>query len=81
MRRRIVDHQLKAWLWILPFWFIFMFVFGILIETRVYGELIPYIVCITALIIEQGLVANLKLRFPLQTQRPQREVVKIHEAA
>jgi hypothetical protein len=59
MRRRIQDPQLRAWIWLLPIWSIFMFVFGILIETRVFGELIPYVVCATALILEQLIVARL----------------------
>jgi len=53
MRRRISDPRLRAWLWLLPLWTSFMFIFGILIETRVFGELIPFIVCATMLILEQ----------------------------
>ena len=59
MRRRIPDPQLRAWLWLLPVWSGFMFVFGILIETRVFGELIPFLVCATTLILEQLLLARL----------------------
>jgi hypothetical protein len=58
MRRRILDPQLRAWLWLLPIWTTFMFVFGILIETRVFGELIPFVVCATTLILEQLLLAR-----------------------
>jgi hypothetical protein len=61
MRRRIRDPQLEAWLWLLPIWFGFMFVYGILIETRVFGELIPLIVCATVLIVEEGLLAQMKM--------------------
>jgi hypothetical protein len=59
MRRKIRDPQLEAWLWLLPIWFGFMFVYGILIETRVFGELIPLIVCSTMLIVEDGLLARM----------------------
>jgi hypothetical protein len=59
MRRRIRDPRLEAWLWLLPIWFGFMFVYGILIETRVFGELIPLIVCATVLIVEEGLLAQI----------------------
>jgi hypothetical protein len=59
MRRRIPDPQLRAWLWLLPVWLAFMFVFGILIETRVFGELIPLVVCATTLILEQLLLARI----------------------
>jgi hypothetical protein len=36
----------------------FMFVFGILIETRVFGELIPFVVCSTCLVMEETIVAR-----------------------
>jgi hypothetical protein len=36
-----------------------MFVFGILIETRVFGELIPFVVCTSTLILEQQLLARI----------------------
>jgi len=65
MRRRICDPRLEAWLWLLPVWFGFMFVYGILIETRVFGELIPLIVCATVLIVEEGLL--------MQMRRPNRQ--------
>ncbi|NYF50935.1 hypothetical protein [Tunturiibacter gelidoferens] len=61
MRRRIRDPRLEAWLWLLPIWFGFMFVYGILIETRVFGELIPLIVCATVLIVEEGLLAQMMM--------------------
>jgi hypothetical protein len=61
MRRRIPDARLRAWLWLLPVWIAFMFTFGILIETRVFGELIPFIVCSATLILEQMLLARVQL--------------------
>lgn len=60
MRRRIADAQLRAWFWILPVWFLFMFVYGILIETRVFGELIPFLVCASTLILEEMLVERVQ---------------------
>jgi hypothetical protein len=59
MRRRILDPQLRAWFWLLPVWSGFMFVSGILIETRVFGELIPFVVCTTTLILELLLLVRL----------------------
>lgn len=67
MRRRIADPQLRAWFWIVPVWFVFMFVYGILIETRVFGELIPFIVCASALILEEILMARVE-RLPQATE-------------
>ena len=46
------DARLRAWLWVLPPWFAFMFVYGILIETRIFGELIPFIAVAGALMAE-----------------------------
>jgi hypothetical protein len=60
MQRKIVDARLRAWLWLMPVWVAFMFVFGILIETRVFGELIPFVVCATTLIVEQILLARME---------------------
>ena len=58
-RRRIGDPQLRAWFWIVPVWCVFMFVYGILIETRVFGELIPFVVCASALIFEQMIAGRM----------------------
>ncbi len=60
MRRQIADRRLRAWLWVLPLWFVFMFSFGILIETRVFGELIPFVVCSTILIVEETLIQRMR---------------------
>ena len=72
MRHRIGDPRLRAWLWLLPLWLAFMFSFGILIETRVFGELIPFVVCATTLIVEEIIVLRLKtpkLRSKLEIER------------
>ena len=58
-RKKIGDPRLRAWLWLIPVWLGFMFVYGILIETRVFGELIPLVVCATALIVEKMLAARM----------------------
>ena len=59
MRRRIPDARLRTWLWIIPIWVAFMFSYGILIETRVFGELIGLVVCSTALIAEETIVLRM----------------------
>ncbi|HEY4380578.1 MAG TPA: hypothetical protein VGN01_09555 [Acidobacteriaceae bacterium] len=64
MRRRVSDRRLRAWLWLVPVWIGFMFVYGILIETRIFGELIPLMVCSTALICEEMLVARMRIPAP-----------------
>jgi len=60
MYRRIPDGRLRAWIAIVPLWVAFMFSYGILVETRVFGELIPLTVCSTALILEELLVARVR---------------------
>jgi hypothetical protein len=60
MHKRIPDRRLRAWLWIVPIWLVFMFSYGILIETRVFGELIPLVVCSSCLIAEETIMLRLK---------------------
>ena len=67
LRRRLPDPQLRAWLWLIPVWIVFMFSYGILIETRVFGELIPFVVCAAALILEQSLAARMRSRGSITT--------------
>jgi hypothetical protein len=55
-RNKISDEVLRAWWWIIPAWFVFMFYYGIFIETRVFGELIPYFACTVALVCEAALL-------------------------
>ncbi|HEV2576837.1 MAG TPA: hypothetical protein VGU25_06475 [Acidobacteriaceae bacterium] len=51
-RRYLTDRLLRTWLWGLAVWFVFMMIFGVIIEIRIYGELIPYLACCTVLIAE-----------------------------
>lgn len=60
MRKRLKDARLRAWIWLVPIWCFFMFVYGILIETRVFGELVPFVVCATTLIAEEMLVERMR---------------------
>jgi hypothetical protein len=58
-RKRVKDATLRLWLWALPAWFGLMFLYGIIVESRLYGELIPYLACMGALIAEQSIVARM----------------------
>jgi hypothetical protein len=58
-RKDLRDPRLRAWLWVLPAWFGFMFVYGILIETRIFGELIPYVAVAGALMGETVLARRI----------------------
>ncbi len=58
--RRIADTRLRVWRWVLPIWFCFMLFYGLLIETRIFGELIAYAACCVALLAEQEMVLRLR---------------------
>lgn len=55
-RSELRSTELRAWLWVFPFWFACMMYFGNLVETRVFGELIPLFACTSALLAEQRLL-------------------------
>jgi hypothetical protein len=55
-RDRIRDATLRAWLWALPIWFAFMLFYGVIIETRIFGELIAYLACMAALVAEETML-------------------------
>jgi hypothetical protein len=61
MYRRIPGVRLRAWLWVLPVWLVFMFFYGVLIETRIFGEMIPLIAICSALIVEELLVERMEI--------------------
>jgi hypothetical protein len=66
-RRRVRDAQLRVWLWGLPIWLGFMSVWGILIETRIFGELIPYVACVSTILAEEVVAARLLQRHARET--------------
>jgi hypothetical protein len=63
-RHLIPDPMLRAWIWILPAWLAFMFYYGILIEIRIFGELIPLLACTVMLIAEEILLKKLGAVLP-----------------
>lgn len=81
MHRKLADPRLRAWLWVIPVWLVFMFPCGILVETRIWGELIPLVVCATAVICEEMLLVRMRVL----TRRTALSVVdsadKLREAA
>ena len=52
-RRQIIDPTLRAWTRLPFIWLMFMLAYGLLIETRIFGELIGYFACTSALIAEE----------------------------
>lgn len=80
-RRWLPSARLRAWLWLFPLWLVFMFSYGILIETRVFGELIPLVVCSSALIFEELLLARLRGRGWQPAAAREQPSPKLREAA
>ena len=56
MRSRIQSTELRLWWSIVPLWFLFMFFMGLLIEIRLFGELIPLFASSGALLAERYLL-------------------------
>ena len=54
--------ELRLWAWVVPLWAIFMMVFGVISEIRLFGELIPLFVCMGVLLAEERLFAGQPLR-------------------
>jgi hypothetical protein len=69
-RQRVKDETLRLWLWTLPAWFGLMFLYGIVVESRLYGELITYLACMGALIAEQSILQ--RTRIDAQPSQPAR---------
>jgi hypothetical protein len=55
LRHNIRSIRFRNYLWILPVWFAIMFYTGVILETRIYGELCPYVSVALILIIERQL--------------------------
>ncbi len=81
MRGWLPSARLRAWLWLFPLWIAFMFSYGILIETRVFGELIPIAVCGSTLIFEELLLARMQAYTQRRSNTSQQAERKLREAA
>ncbi len=56
--KQVRDAQLRAWLLVLPVWYGFMLLWAIVTETRVFGELLPFLAPVTAIIAEEVFAAR-----------------------
>jgi hypothetical protein len=61
-RKQVHDAQLRIWMGAIPAWYAVMAVWGILVETRVFGELLPFVACAATLIAEERVVAAIENR-------------------
>ena len=60
-RSFVQNPRLRAWYWVLPWWLVFMMRYGLMSEIRLFGELIPYFACLTALVCESKIVRMTKM--------------------
>ncbi|HWB32044.1 MAG TPA: hypothetical protein VG714_02605 [Acidobacteriaceae bacterium] len=80
--RKISDARLRTWLWLLPIWLVFMFTYGILIEVRIWGELIPFVVCTASVILEEQLAARIgsePVQVSISIAQPSHEAVEAEQ--
>jgi hypothetical protein len=61
-RRQVRDAQLRAWLMVLPGWYCLMMLWGVITETRVFGETLPMLAPISVIIAEELLVSKVLRR-------------------
>ncbi len=56
--------ELCLWMWVVPLWAVFMMVFGVISEIRLFGELLPLFACVAVLLAEERLFAGETLDVP-----------------
>ena len=61
-RRRIADAQLRVWMLMLPLWYGFMMLWAVVTETRVFGELLPFLAPAAAILAEETFAARVLRR-------------------
>ena len=69
-RKLLADPLLRAWILLPVMSFCFMLYFGLILETRVFGEIIPYMACATALIAEELLLTKMAVTIGLRHATP-----------
>ena len=80
-RKHIHDRQLRLWMWAIPGWYAVMAVWGILVETRVFGELLPVVACCAAVIGEEAFArAVLRGRRPTEDEDGEESVHLVRAA-
>ncbi|HEX3985413.1 MAG TPA: hypothetical protein VHX13_02290 [Acidobacteriaceae bacterium] len=71
-RKHVHNAQLRLWMWIIPLWYAVMFTWGILVETRVFAELLPFVAVLATLTAEESLAAAFARRQDAQQQPGER---------
>lgn len=60
LRRWLMPVRFRRYLWVLPLWLAVMFCSGVLVETRIYGELCSFSAVALVLILERWIVAQFR---------------------
>ena len=78
MRGRLRPVRFANYLYILPFWIAVMFYTGVILETRIYGELCPYVAVASVLLLESAAVdtrVHLQQRDELRSYSDEEDLV------
>lgn len=62
--------RFRNYLWIFPLWFAVMFYTGVIVETRIYGELCPFVAVALVLIMERHVQQIFSRRLPTESTQP-----------
>ena len=71
-RHRLAPVRFANYLYILPFWFAVMFYSGVILETRIYGELCPYVSVAAVLLLESQVLQPAREPLLSRSGRPLR---------
>ena len=55
-KSRTRNLEMRLWAWVLPVWAVLMLFYGMFVEIRLFGELIPLFVCLGVLLAEERLL-------------------------
>jgi hypothetical protein len=75
LRRYIVPARFANYLYIMPVWFAVMFTSGVIVETRIYGELSTYVAVALVLIVERYMTQSSPQVGQAEVQRTERIAV------
>lgn len=76
-RKQVRDAQLRVWLWMLPVWYVFMLLWAVITETRVYGEMLPFLAPVAAVLAEELLAAKILAQQSARSSRRDEHLVRI----
>ncbi len=57
-KSRTRNLEMRLWTWVVPVWAVLMLFYGMMVEIRLFGELIPLFVCLSALLAEERIALS-----------------------